>query len=630
MKSAHGTDVRPLPTGQTAPVGEDIEAPARRPRLPRAAVAAIRWGIPLLVLLFAIRWPLVNGDFGLHIGSIVAIYALGVIGIDLVVGRAGMLQLGYAVFFGIGAYTVGVVAKHSDVASGLGVLLGVLVATVVAAVVGTAVVGVSGYLFALVTLAASAALESLVRAIPALGETAGLAGVNRNLLGTGELEAMPLYFILVALTLVAVALYSRVRRSRVGRSLEALRQTPHVAEASGIDLRRLKFKVWVVSGAIGGFAGGLYAVAVQFVSPDVLGVQTSISFLVMNVVGGAGTAWGGIPGAALVRGLVQGVQGLGDYQLVIAGAATIAVVAWFPRGIAGSIERPWRRLLDRLGGSPQVEVSVVQGRDVDGHYSLSFPDIAAPRLSIETLTVRFGGLYAIDGFSMTVEPGRVTALVGPNGSGKTTLVNAVTGRVPAESGVVRVGDEDITHASRQHRINTGVTRTFQLVSLCESLTVRENVMLGGHTAGTAGFLRAVIPGATAAEEAAIRDRANLVMQSLGIEHLADENTADLPAGPKRLVEICRCLMTNSSVVLLDEPASGLNAAERDHLAAVLSELARSGRGVLLIEHDMQFVMGIADWIVVLRDGAKLAEGRPAEIRTDSQVIEAYLGEGEGD
>ena len=594
---------------------------ARRSRRPAAGSVA-RWAIAIVVLAVAIRWPLDNGRFGLHIGSIVAVYALAVIGVDLIVGRAGMLQLGYGVFFGVGAYTVGVVAKHSDLPAGVGVLLAVLVATALAAVLGSAVVGVSGYLFALVTLAASAALEALAGATSTFGGTAGLAGVDRDLFGMGTLDAQQLYLVLVGLALLATALYWPVRRSRTGRALEALRLAPHVAEASGIDTRRLRFKVWIVSGAIGGLAGGLYAVTVQFVSPDVLGVQTSVSFLVMNVVGGAGTAWGGIPGAALMRGLVQGVQGLGDYQLVIAGGAMVAVVAWFPRGIAGTTEA-WSRRLARPSSRGQGHAAATGDH---GAGVFSIPDVVAPRLRVDRLVVRFGGVHAIDGLSMTIEPGRVTALVGPNGSGKTTFVNAVVGRVPVTSGSIEVGEHDVTRADRRARMHLGVTRTFQLVSLCETLTVRENVMLGGHTEGTAGLLRAALPGGDSKEEAAIGAHAELVLESLGISHLAGESTANLAAGPRRLVEIGRCLMTSASIVLLDEPASGLNAAECEHLAAVITELARSGRGVLLIEHDMRFVMGIADWIVVLRNGMKLAEGMPAAIRADQQVIEAYLGE----
>lgn len=581
----------------------------------------VRGGGPVLGLALLLWWPLAAGDFGLHLGTIVAIYALAVIGVDLLTGRAGLLQLGYGVFFGTGAYSVGVLAKHTELPSGIGVLLGTVVAAALAAVIGRVAVGVSGYLFALVTLASSAALETWVRGTPSLGETGGLAGINRNLFGTGDLQGRPMFFAAVALTLVAVTLYSGVRRSRVGRALEALRLVPHVSEASGVDLRRLRYNAWVVSAAVGGFAGGLFAVAVQFVSPEVLGVQTSISFVIMNVVGGAGVAWSGIPGAALVRGLVQGVQSLGDYQLVIAGCATVAVVVWFPRGIGGSLQRWWRALTRLVAGGSDA----TQRRTAVEAPTLELPQVDAPTVELREVSMRFGGVQALDSVSFEIPGGSVTALVGPNGAGKSTLVNAVAGRYALTSGAVRIGDRDVSRVLRSRRMQEGITRTFQLVSLCETLSPLENVMLGGHTLGRAGLLRACFR-ADGVEEAMLRALALEVMASLGIDHLADVETADLSAGQRRLVEISRCLMTESLIVLLDEPASGLNAVESEHLKRVIRKLASSGRAVLLIEHDMRFVMEIAARIVVLREGRVIARGTPAEISGDSTVIAAYLGE----
>ncbi len=576
------------------------------------------------VLAVLVLWPLASGPFGLHLGSIVAVYALGVVGLDLVVGRAGMLHVGYGVFFGLGAYTVGTVAQSWTVPLAPVILLGVVIAAGGAALVALVVSQVSGYVFALVTLATAAVFESLLRALPGFGGTSGLGGISRDLVGTGEVDSRILFLVLAATTLGAIVLYGNLRSSRVGRAIEALRVVPTIAEASGVDLARLRFTVLVLSGAIGGLTGGLFAVTVQYVSPELFGILASVNFLVMSVLGGRGVAWGAIPGAMLVRGLPQAFQRLGDWQLVAVGLATGLVVIWARRGIAGSISDAWRRRTATPRPAPEPADALGSVRA-----SGPMPDPGSPTsvaLTIENVTVRFGGLVALDRVSLELRPSSVTALVGPNGSGKTTLVNAIAGRVRPESGTIRLGVQELIAVPPAARVRMGVTRTFQLVSLCDSLSVVENVMLGGHTLGRAGVLRGTLPCTTRAEERALRGQALARLHDLGVDGLAGASPSTLSSGQRRLVEIGRCLMTNAGVVLLDEPAAGLNETERDQLATVIRTLARSGRAVLLIEHDMSFVMALADRIVVLSDGAVLTEGEPRTVRADPRVIEAYWGQ----
>lgn len=585
--------------------------------------------VAFVAVLVLACWALAGGAFGLLLGSVIAVYCLAVVGLDLVVGRAGMLHSGYGISFGLGAYTVAVAAQNwKAVPEVLALLVAMILGALTAGCIGIVIARFSGYVFALVTLATAAAAESMARALPQIGGTAGLGGISRNLLGTGQLDDVQVFVVVAVIAAVVVLLSQKLRRSRVGRAVEALRLVPHVAEASGVDLARLRLQLLVVSGAIGSLAGGLFAVVVQYVSPDLLGVQTSVSILVMNVVGGLGIAWGGVPGALIVRGLPQAVQGLGNHQLVAVGLVTLAVVLWFPRGVAGGLIDLYDRAVRRLRGA-DAPSTVFVGATVQYRNLQLPPSTGRESLIVRHLIVRFGGLVALNGVSLEVPPGRITALVGPNGSGKTTLVNAVVGRVAPAAGEVWLGSTDLTRLSVDKRVRTGISRTFQLVSLCQSLTVLENVMLGAHTRSACGLVRGALPALDRREERALAERAAGVLATLGLSSLAGAFPAQLTSGQVRLVEIARCLMTEAHVVLLDEPAASLNEVERRWLAGVIGALAASGRAVLLIEHDSEFVMSLADSIVVLSDGKVVAAGDPDRIRGDPGVVAAYWGEAVG-
>lgn len=602
-----------------------LMAPLFYRALPWALVSALWLGLAL--------WSVNAGSFGLHLGAIIAVYALAVVGVDLVAGRAGMLHVGYGVFFGIGAYTLGLAAQHWTLPTLPLVLVATVIAAVVAWAMGSLLAPLGGYLFALATLSTSAIFESLLRNLPGFGGTSGLGGISRDMVGTGALDGRAVFFLLLGLAAVVVALYSNLRRSRLGRAIEAMRLTPNVAQASGVDIAALRSQLFVLSGAIGGLSGALFALTVQYVSPDLFGVLASINFLVMNVVGGQSVAWGGLPGALLVRALPQAVQELRDYQLLVLGLVTALVVLAFRRGIAGSMEQLWDRLRDRIMPVVQAGAAATALTATDDDAAALSPASSGRRnggdeaaLRVEGLTVRFGGLVALDEVSLQVRSGQVVALIGPNGSGKTTLVNAIAGTVRPTSGRIWLDDEELTGMTPVERASKGIARTFQLVSLCQTLSALENVMLGAHAFAKAGIAQGLLPFLARREEEALQRSALEVMEALGIAHLAASRPSELSSGQARLVEVARCLMSRAKVILLDEPAAGLHAGERANLAQVIHRLARSGRGVLLIEHDMGFVMGLADSVVVLCDGRLLAQGSPREVRQDRRVIEAYLGE----
>jgi ABC-type branched-subunit amino acid transport system ATPase component/ABC-type branched-subunit amino acid transport system permease subunit len=576
------------------------------------------------VLVAAFLYPLLSTPFQLQVGTLIVVYTLAVAGLDVLAGRAGLLHLGYGVVFGSGAYTVAYLAQHYSGPVILTVILGAVVAALGAALLGLLLGRASGYVFAVLTLAAASALASVVSNVSWLGGTSGLGGVSRDLFGTGELDATGVYLVICAITLVVLVLYARFRRTRTGRAIEALRLVPEVARSSDVDLTRLRLKLTVLSGAIGGLAGGLYAVLQQYVSADVIGATQSVNLLGMNIIGGAGTAWAGIPGALVAVGLPQEIQSLVAYQLIIVGCVMAVVALRLRRGVAGTLTDGWRRALDDV--APRLLRGTPPAPEADAGRTARRPrENRGEALEVAGIAVTFGGVRALKGISLRLEPGRVHALVGPNGSGKSTLVGVVSGAIEPTAGTVRLGDRDISVLPAHRRAALGITRTFQLVALCSTLTVLENVMLGAHGEARGGFVRDFLSLPARRAEHDVAARAMRTLAELGAPGIAASRPAVLTSGHQRLAEIARCLMSDANVILLDEPAAGLSATERDHLAGVVRRLADEGRTVLLIEHDMEFVMSLADRITVLCEGAVLTDGLPGHVRDDPAVIEAYWG-----
>jgi branched-chain amino acid transport system permease protein len=572
-----------------------------------------------LLALFAI--PLSGESFGLQLGTLVVVYALAVVGLDAVAGRGGQLHVGYAVIFGAGAYTTAIYAREVDGPAILAVLCGVVVGAAVSTILGLLLSRSAGYMFAVLTLAASTALASVVNNVQWLGGTSGVGGVSRDLFGTGAIEPEALYVMICAITAIVIALYARFRRTATGRAIEAMRLVPGVAQASGVDIARLRVRLSVLSGAIGGLAGTMYALLQQYVSADLVGATSSVNLLAMNIIGGSTVALAGVPGAFIVIGLPQMIQSLVSYQLIMVGVITGVIALWLRRGLAGTPLDLWARavrpLLERPPGSSDDERPATMPRRP--------AEPVRGTLTAEQVSVEFDGVIALGDVSIGLMPGRVHALVGPNGAGKTTLVNVLAGSQRPTRGTVRLDGDDIVSLSAHRRAKAGITRTFQIVALCGTLSVRENVMLGGFAHQRPSFVRDFFGIESRAAERTQRQRAEALLDALGAAELADRRVDALTSGQRRLVEIARCLMTDAEVILLDEPAAGLSSSERRQLAKVIRRLASEGKAILLIEHDMEFVMSLAEEITVLTRGTRLASGAPDAVRADPRVIEAYWG-----
>jgi ABC-type branched-subunit amino acid transport system ATPase component/ABC-type branched-subunit amino acid transport system permease subunit len=561
--------------------------------------------------------PLGLPNYWLQLATVVLLYAMAAAGLDLIYGYSGMLSLGHAAFFGIGAYTTALVSQQSALPLILPIALGVLGAMIAGAVVGAIGLRVPAY-FPIITLAASLIFFSLVAGATFTGGPSGIAGVSRNLLGTGPLTAQSLY-VLVAITLLIIVLGLRsLRKSRTGRALETIRTQERTAQACGVDINGLRLKAFILGAALAGLAGGLFAPVLGFVSPEIVGLTQSVNFLVMVVIGGLGTGWGVILGSLVVRGLPEVAQAVRDWQLIFIGLLTLVVVLRFRRGIAGTLEKAFRP----RAATPQTRKAVVAAALAPRRHTA---DPGQELLELHGIGRRFGGLDALSDVSLDVRAGEIHALVGPNGAGKTTLVNIITGLDQPTSGTVSWAGRDVTQLAPHHRARLGMSRTFQLLGLAPELTLLENTMLGGYLWTSSGLLRGTVGWARKDEEAAVREAAQDVLTRLDLQDIAHLYPSEVAVGQQRLVEVARCLVSRADLLLLDEPAAGLNETETAALGRHLRAIAEEGTAILLVEHDMGLVMDISTRISVIVFGRHVLTGPPEAVANDSRVIESYLG-----
>jgi branched-chain amino acid transport system permease protein len=581
----------------------------------------------VLFAVAAYAFPNLAGGYWLNIATIVAVYATAAIGLDLIMGYGGMLSLGHAAFFGVGAYTVAVIGQHTTAPGFLLLLAAIALAALAGLLVGALALRTRGHSFALVTLGFALILASLANGLDFTGGPSGIAGISRDVFGAGELTDQAMYLLTLVIALVGVGLLRGLRRSRTGRALLALKAHPELAAAVGIDVFALRLKAFVIGAAYAGLAGGLFAETLRYVSSDFIGLTQSVQFLMMVVIGGLGTGWGALVGAIIVRGVPEAVQSLQEWQLFAVGLLTLLIVARFRRGIAGTIEDGVRRLLEpkrppvalrdetpRSAPLPPAETQLGAAAAANGSV-----------LSVQGITRAFGGLRAVDGVDYDVRAGEIHSVVGPNGAGKSTFINLVTGTDRPDAGTILCAGKAVERLPAHRRARLGMARTFQLVELCEDLTIRENVMLGAYHWTRAGFLRGAIPFAARGEERLVTQRADDVLARLGLAELAEEHPSTVSVGQRRLVEVGRCLLSQAPLVFLDEPAAGLNEVETSALGEVLRELRDEGVAIVLVDHDMRLIMSISDRVTVLNFGRRLASGAPEAVVREEAVIHAYLG-----
>ena len=576
---------------------------------------------PVLALAAWLCLPLLPvPGFWITLADYVGIAAIVAIGLVVLTGYGGMTSFGQATFMGFGAYTTAILTTQAGFSPWLTLPLALATSGVAALLIGAITLRLSGHYLALGTMAWSVSLYYVFKNLDLFGRNDGISGIPPLSFGGVALTSSQAFFPVVWLAVaVALLLTRNLLDSRAGRAIRALRGGAGAASSFGVDLPATRMLAFIYAAMLAGLAGWLYAHMQRSVNPTPFGLEASIDYLLMAVVGGAGALPGALLGAGLVTVLNDKLQDLlprlfgqaGTYETIVFGALLVIILQVAPEGLWPLVRRRTRTRPRRI-----VAAAPLPRR--------TLPAPGTEILRVDHLVKRFGGLIAVNDVAFDLAAGEIVGLIGPNGAGKSTTFNLLTGVARPTGGSVRILGHDLSHATPQAVARLGVARSFQHVKLVPGMTVLENVALGAHLRGRASAVAALLR-LDRAEEAALFGEAAAQLARVGLATEAGSPADSLALGQQRIVEIARALCLDPALLLLDEPAAGLRHAEKQELATLLRRLRADGVTILLVEHDMDFVMGLADRLVVMEFGAKLAEGPAAAIRADPRVIEAYLG-----
>ena len=557
----------------------------------------------------------------------IGLSALVAMGLVLLTGVGGLTSFGQAAFCGFGAYTTAVLTTAYGVSPWLTLPLSLVVSGVAAVLLGLVTVRLSGHYLPLGTIAWGLGLFYLFSKLEFLGRNDGISGIPPLSIGSLKMiDPGTIYYAIWLAVLVCALLTTNLLDSRTGRAIRALRRGHIAAEAFGVQTPRAKLLVFIYAAVLAGLSGWLYAHFQRAANPTPFGAQAGIEYLFIAVVGGAGYVWGGVLGAAIVVILKEVLQsylpyllhGEGQLETIVFGILLVGLLQLAPAGVWPSLTS-W--LTSRLPPKPprkRPDTSLTLPARV------RVPGAPSVLLQIDHARKQFGGVIAVNDVSFDVQVREIVALIGPNGAGKSTTFNLITGVLAASGGTISVLGKKLDNAPPQQVVRLGISRTFQHVKLVPDMTVLENVAIGAHLRGSAGALASMFR-LDRSDEAKLLAEATRQIERVGLADQIDQPAGSLSLGQQRIVEIARALCVDPMLLLLDEPAAGLRHLEKQRLAGLLRQLRDGGMSVLLVEHDMGFVMDLADRVVVLDFGTKIAEGTPQAIKTNPQVIKAYLG-----
>jgi ABC-type branched-subunit amino acid transport system ATPase component/ABC-type branched-subunit amino acid transport system permease subunit len=582
----------------------------------------------LPIILFALVMaaiPFIPGvpPFWIVLLDNIGLAALVAMGLVLLTGVGGLTSFGQAAFCGFGAYTTAVLTTAYGVSPWLTLPLSLLVSGIAAVALGLVTVRLSGHYLPLGTIAWGLGLFYLFGKLEFLGRNDGISGIPPLSIGSFRMiDPGAIYFAIWVAVLVCALLTTNLLDSRTGRAIRALRRGHIAAEAFGVHAPRAKLLVFIYAAVLAGLSGWRYAHFQRAANPTPFGAQAGIEYLFIAVVGGAGYVWGGVLGAAIVvilKEILQSylpylIHGESQLETIVFGILLVVLLQLAPAGVW-----PWltaRMPLKSNRKRPDTSLTLPA--------SLKAPAAAGVLLRIDQARKRFGGVIAVNNVSFDVKTREIVALIGPNGAGKSTTFNLITGVLTSSGGTISVFGKKIDNAPPQEVVKLGIARTFQHVKLVPEMSVLENVAIGAHLRGRAGALSSMFR-LDRSDEARLLAEAARQIERVGLGKEIDQLAGSLSLGQQRIVEIARALCVDPMLLLLDEPAAGLRHMEKQQLATLLRQLRDGGMSVLLVEHDMGFVMNLADRVVVLDFGTKIAEGTPQAIKTNPEVIKAYLG-----
>jgi len=606
-----------------------VTDPKRRlvDRLPKGHAVA------LLAFLVLVLYPAFR-PYDTYYQTVLCItFLLGVQAVswNIISGYAGYVSLGHSAFLGIGSYTAAILAERSGVNPLWMAPIGGVVAVVTATLLGLVVLRTRGHAFVIITIALL--LSAQIIAVNWRSLTNGSDGITLDLPPwSRDIQNMPFYYLFLGLFFLTVLFSALIRRTKLGTGLVAIREDEGKAAAVGVNTTRYKVTAFAASAFFIGVAGGVYAYFLTFLNPvGAFTILGSVTIVLAAMAGGRGTLYGPVVGAFIV-GIGQEmatVYGGSSSRVLLFGVALMLIVLFLPAGLLPTVDGWWRRrhttgteYQDQAGalgaGTLQVRDRALASVVVSDAVEAGAP-AALPMLEVKGAAKAFGGITAVDGADLTVAAGSITALIGPNGSGKTTLFNLVTGAMKADAGEVWLDGTRIDRMHPWQRGHLGLARTFQTTRLFTSMSVLENMVAPLPDARWSTMLKPSVAGHEA-------DRARELLEFVGMARFVSQPAGSLSYGQQKLVELAQVLMLEPRLVLLDEPAGGVNPSLVGRIVEIVRDLNRQGVTFLVVEHNIPMVLELCDPVVVFARGKAIAEGPPQTIREDPVVLDAYLGD----